>query len=353
MNPKLPLSFGIRLLLCCCLTSTSVFAADQLTRRSDGAIVRGKVETLSRTQIVIRRTNDEIVNVSPDDLRDLRFDREPPALQSVRSNERSGEFRAALKQLRQIQEDYDGGDERVVTETEFLAARCQARLALVDADEVETALEALQSFLRSHPTSYRALEAMLLQARLLATTDSAAAARLLKQLTDSGVDGFAVQAGVILGRTQLSEGNAAEALQTFDDLILRSQDKPDAATTLAESRIGRAACLQQLERPEEALQALDAVVAGLPENQHGTLARAWNRIGDCQRDLGSPQAALLAYLHVDLLYAEAAEAHAEALHRLSPLWEAAGHPDRAQDARTRLQERYPRSRWAEQSKNQR
>ncbi|MEO1983980.1 MAG: tetratricopeptide repeat protein, partial [Fuerstiella sp.] len=61
------------------------------------------------------------------------------------------------------------------------------------------------------------------------------------------------------------------------------------------------------------------------------------------------KAALMAYLHVDVLYPGEPAQHAEALLRLSQLWGPGGHKDRAADASTRLTERYPNSQWAKQS----
>ena len=87
----------IRLLtLCTCVATASTFATDQVTRISDGATIRGEFKILSKTQVVIKRSNDEVESVSPDDIRDIRFDREPPRLRIARS------ANAALKQDNQL-----------------------------------------------------------------------------------------------------------------------------------------------------------------------------------------------------------------------------------------------------------
>ena len=334
-----------------CAASVSAIGADQLTRISDGTLIRGKLETLSKTKIEIRRSNDEVESISPDDLQDIRFDREPPALQTARSNERSGTYAAAIDQLREVQSNYSGGDRRVVEEIEFLIARCQARQAILDPSVAATALKSLQAFLQSHGNSYRALEAILLQAQLLVTTDRLRATGLLQQLRDSGVAGFAMQAGVVLGNALLSDNEPDQALQVFEDVIQKSRDKATALTANLESRIGRAKCLQRQDRLQDALKALDAVIADVPDDKPTTLAQAWIHAGNCHQDDKNPRAALLAYLHVDLLYPEATIEHAESLHQLAPLWEAAGHPDRARHARSRLKDQYPDSKWAQEPQN--
>ena len=73
---------------------------------------------------------------------------------------------------------------------------------------------------------------------------------------------------------------------------------------------------------------------------------AYNALGRCHQKAGNTKDALLAFLHVDVLYSGYADAHAEALHAMIPLWEAIGQNARAQQARNTLAERYPNSRWA-------
>ena len=58
--------------------------------------------------------------------------------------------------------------------------------------------------------------------------------------------------------------------------------------------------------------------------------------------------ALMAYLHVDILYPNEFSSHAKALLKLSELWGPGGHQDRAIDASARLAELYPKSREARQ-----
>jgi len=243
--------------------------------------------------------------------------------------------------LQEVQSEYTGSDRRVPVEIDFLIARCQARHAFVDPSATQIALDSLQSFLQDHGNSYRALETMLLQARLLIKTDRPQATRLLEQLRSSGVEGFGRQAGIVLGLALLDDSQPDQALEIFDEVIQQSEDQPIALSAHLESRIGRARCLQQLDQLPEALKALKMVIAETPEERHITLAQAWNLTGSCHQDANNPKAALLAFLHVDLLYPTATTEHAEALRQLVPLWESAGHPDRARDARSRLQTQYP------------
>ena len=338
----------VRLLtVCSCVTST--WGADQITRLNDGATIRGKFEIFSKTSVVIRQPSDETITISTDDIMEVRFDREPPLLQAARSNERSGSYTSAIQQLQKILSEYTGRDKRVLTEIEFLVARCQARLARSNPETTRTALATLQSFLQQNGNSYRTLEVMLLQAQLLSGTERSQAIRLLEQLRSSGVDGFAMQAGVVLGHVLLSEARPGQAEDVFNDVVRKSDGKATALKTHYESRIGRAECLLKQDRPEQALKELKFVIAEIPGDQHTALARAWLHTGHGHRQSDQPQAALLAYLHVDILYQDAKVEHAEALYQLTALWEAAGYPDRARDSQSRLLAQYPDSRRAAQA----
>ena len=75
-------------------------------------------------------------------------------------------------------------------------------------------------------------------------------------------------------------------------------------------------------------------------------ARAYNALGDSYQRAGRTKDALLAFLHVDVLYSTVPDAHAEALSHLATLWDAVGQADAARQARQTLNEQYRDSRWA-------
>ena len=60
-----------------------------------------------------------------------------------------------------------------------------------------------------------------------------------------------------------------------------------------------------------------------------------------------PKDALMAYLHVDILFYGDSETHAESLYHLGKLWQVAKNQDRAAAAVNLLKQRYAGSVWAE------
>ena len=76
------------------------------------------------------------------------------------------------------------------------------------------------------------------------------------------------------------------------------------------------------------------------------LARAYALLGRACLTDGRDQDALIAYLTVDLVHSGDPESHAEALFRLHDLWNRGRYPQRAGEARRRLEQTYPASAWA-------
>ena len=81
---------------------------------------------------------------------------------------------------------------------------------------------------------------------------------------------------------------------------------------------------------DAAVKMVEQVILDADPEQKELHARAYNALGNCYQRAGQTTDALLAYLHVDVLYSSVPDAHAEALANLVPLWQSIG-----QDARRR------------------
>ncbi len=328
-------------------TTSFASAVDVVTRRSDNAQIRGVIEKSDIAQVVVKRTNGEEVVIETSDIKSVLFDGEPTNLRTARSNEGSGSLDLALGKLIDIEKDYSGANKALKADIQFLMARVKAKQALIDAAKADEAIVALQAFRTANKNNFRYLEANLLEVLLHGIKNDAAAGKLLlEEVQQSPVKGYQLQAGVDLGRLLLSAGDAAEAEASFQDVVTKSQGDVGASGALYDGMLGLAMCLKQQSKTDEAIATLDEIIEKAPEGESRTLAEAWLRKGDCLRLKTQPKAALMAYLHVDLLYAGEPAQHAEALKRLSELWTPAGHEDRAVDASARLTQLYPNSQWA-------
>ena len=91
---------------------------------------------------------------------------------------------------------------------------------------------------------------------------------------------------------------------------------------------------------------VEQVIKDADPEQKELHARAYNALGSCYQRAGQAKDALLAYLHVDVLYSSVPDAHAEALANLATLWRSIGQESRAREARQVLEQRYANSKWA-------
>jgi len=327
-----------------------LYATDKVTRRGDRVTFSGEFTAMTTAEVTIKQGNGQEVKIPVSDIANIRFDMEPPILSQGQSNERSGSLDAALEKYRQVQSEYSGDDKRLIVDVSFLIARTVVKSALADPSKVAEARKLIQAFRTDHKSNFRYLESTLLEAQILAgdSANAAAAQELLKEVQAAPVKGYQLQAGVQLGRLLLISNDAAGALAAFDQVIQQSAGDAGATSAQFDGMLGKALCQQKQGQVDEAIATLDEVIGKASELESQTLAEAWVLKGDCLRAKNLPKDALMAYLHVDVLYASEPAAHAEALYRLANLWGPAGQQGRAEEALAVLTSRYPNSSWAKQ-----
>lgn len=325
----------------------SASAVDVVIRRSDNVSLRGTITKMDTTSIVLQRTKKEEVTISVADIKAVQFDGEPSTMTQVRSNEGSGALDTALAKLEEVERVFDGTNKNAKPNLQFLKARIKTKQALTNPQLADEAIAGLQAFRSANQTSFRYLEATLLQASLHAMQKQTEEGKtLLTEVQNSAVPGFQLQAGVDLGKLLLTAGDLPAALQAFESVISQCEGKSALSGALYNATLGKAMCLLKQNQTDDAISTLDEVISKAPEAESATLASAWILKGDSLRQKNQAKAALMAYLHVDVLYSGEPVQHAEALMRLSELWGPSGHEDRAMEASARLAERYPNSPWA-------
>jgi tetratricopeptide (TPR) repeat protein len=147
-------------------------------------------------------------------------------------------------------------------------------------------------------------------------------------------------------RAYRSDGKYEEAFAKFDAVIGYQLSTAEANRQQSLARLGRAACQAELGQAAEAIQTIEQVIQENDPQDTELFGQAYNALGTCHRQLKQPADALLAYLHVELLFYQDGATHAEALYYLSQLWDEVKKPERAVAARSLLKARYPGSRWA-------
>ena len=105
-------------------------------------------------------------------------------------------------------------------------------------------------------------------------------------------------------------------------------------------------CLAEQGSHEQAQQVLTDLISQTDPQDTELFGHAYNGLGRCHLKADRPKDALLAYLHVDILFDADPEVHAESLYHLSSLWKTVNRSDRATSVRRLLAEKYSGSKWA-------
>ena len=308
-----------------------------------GEVIRATPDAIELSQAGTTRT------VAVSDISQVLFGDEPAALRSARDAAVKQNWEQALQGLDRI----DADDVRVpwiAEDVQFYRAYCDGQLALNQGTGVTEAAASLLNFVKRYRESrytYAAAEILGQLALRLGRPDRAA--QFFSQLSNASdpatqLRGMLRQAEML--RSQGKDG-AAEALELYEKA---TQTRPVSSAVRRSqllATIGKCRCLALLGRAAEGVPILESLVAENSADDTELFAQAYLALGDCHRQLGQTQDAVLDLLHVDLLFQDQSEAHAEALFRLSQLWPQLGKPDRAVDARNRLNRLFAGSPWAQ------
>jgi tetratricopeptide (TPR) repeat protein len=159
---------------------------------------------------------------------------------------------------------------------------------------------------------------------------------------------YKMRSAVAVGRTLQAQNKHAEAIRQFDAALAMADDGTDSQNQKLSATLGKAVSLAETGKVDEAAGIIQKIIQDTDPQERELHARAYNALGTCYEKANKQKEALLAFLHVDVLYNTVPEAHAEALAHLVPLWKDIGQDERSRESREMLQQRYSGSRWAKQ-----
>jgi tetratricopeptide (TPR) repeat protein len=315
---------------------------------ASGRPLRGQIVEISDTEIRID-VGDSVQSIPVVDIRQVTFAEDPSQLRRARDLVRQGQLENALTTLSQADVSRVERQE-VRTDLEYYRLYCQARLALATGGDLPGTEAAMFRFVGGNRKSYHFFEAAETLGDLaMARGDYAMAAKYYGPLRRNAPWPAMQMHGTLLEAKALSAaGNHAEALKNYDVVIGSSLATAEALRQKSLAAAGRAVCQAQMGQATEAIPSLEKIIVESDPQDTELFAQTYNALGACHRLANQPKDAVLAYLHVDLLFYQSPDDHAEALYHLSNLWNQTNKPDRATAARSLLKSRYPSSRWAKQ-----
>jgi tetratricopeptide (TPR) repeat protein len=157
-----------------------------------------------------------------------------------------------------------------------------------------------------------------------------------------------MRSSVLVGRALVAQKQFDRAIAKFDDALAAGADVKQGDSLRLAATLGKASAMAGAGKTDDAIRSVEEVIAKAQAEDQELHARAYIVLGNCHKAANRKKEALLAFLHVDLLYSRFAEQHAEALANLATLWAEVNKADRAAQARATLEEKYPTSAWAAQ-----
>lgn len=331
------------------LPATAAQAVDIITVRGASRRLSGDIVQVSKTSVVIkagiRKNKQQTVPVN--DILLIQWNGEPAKTDEARNDERKGKLKQALDGYTTVLANPKVTNENLRTDLTYFIARTTAKMALNDPAKIDDALAKLEAFRSAHGNSYHYYESLMHSGRVLqAKRDFAQAKATFRKIgqapwPDVKLAARNAEAGVLL-----EENQPGPALTIFTDVLAQSTDSPVMKNIRVDATLGKAACLHKTSKNQEAVKVLEGVIENAGKTDSRTMAGAYVLQGDCFQALNQKKDALLAYLHVDVLFENEVEYHPRALYHLSKLWVDVGKGDRAGVARQKLDTLYPNSQWA-------
>jgi tetratricopeptide (TPR) repeat protein len=240
--------------------------------------------------------------------------------------------------------------EELKQEVAYYRAILMGRLALAGSGSLKDAGKHLFDFEKTNKNSYHYLEASVMIGDLLVANGNVEKAETYyARLAATPWPEYRARALVLMGRALLTQKQYDKAIAKFDEALNADGDGPQVESQRLSAQLGKASALAASDKIDEAVKLIQTVIDQADPDNQELYARAYVALGNCFKAAGKPKDALLAFLEVDLLYPAAPEQHAEALANLATLWAKVDKADRAAQARSELEKKYPNSRWLKEA----
>lgn len=330
-----------------CASSAS---AQGVMRRGAKSIQSGDITEVTPTEVTVtpKIGKKDPIKIPANEILYIQYPGESPDVNLARSHEKGGRYEKALESYQKGAAAAPADPPGLKAELEWGVVRTQARIAMANSAQADAAVAELEKFKKAHPTHYASFTIYrYLGDVYYAKKDEAKAKAAYDQLAKAPWKDSQLAAEIGQAKLLLQSGKLDEALAAFDKVIAGAG--PAEESTRLAALLGKAKVLTAQSKFAEATPILDEVLAKSSPEETNLQAEAYVRQGDCLQSQGKMKEALLAFLHVDLLFESEATLHAEALYNLSKLWRKENNADRAEDAVQRLQKQYPGSDWTKKA----
>lgn len=317
---------------------------DQIQVRN-GPAVSGDITSVSKNEIEIK-TRQGVRKIATRDIVRLGFENEPTEVKTARVRMGAGQYKEALVLLDRIDAESVKRPE-FQANLAFLKATAHARVALTGGGDKNAAAGNLVNFVSSNEDSvhyYSACETLGELAFSMGRFE--VADTYFGKVAEAPWKDYELRAKRLKAQALYNGEKYNESNAVYVEILASAADDADSRKQKLFAEVGQAVCTAQTGDIDAAVKQLQDLIRSNDATDSELFGRAYNALGVSHLKAGRSEDALLAFLHVDLLFSKSAEAHAESLFYLNQLWTAVKKPDRAVSAKNRLQQQYGGTVWA-------
>lgn len=301
----------------------------------------GKIRDVAAESVTLLENNKERI-VPANLVVWIQYDKEPVALTTARTLLQAGAYDEAIAKLAEITPaEQRNMIEGMQAENDFITAYATAMKSLTagNSEGMLSAGKLLKAFVDKYPKSYHIWESNLLIGEMLVALKRPEQAQsAFEQLAKAPWSDLQLQAQIALGQLALEQNEDAKARQLFEKIVAFTGDTtPRVTAKKSLAKIGLAQILIRQDKSDEAVAQLKELIDTVDNSDPGLMAKLYNTLGEAHEKGGNPQAAILDYLHTDLLYSTAKVEHVKSLQALARLWKQS-RPDRAAEVTKRLKD---------------
>ncbi len=337
---------GVLAVLC---ASASPSWADKLTRKSDSKPLNGDVTAATKEQVTIKDGVGKSTTVETNDVVTIEWAAGPSTFPLGLGAEKGGKFDAAIENYNSALKDPKAKG-NILGDIEFAVARTLTKQGLGgDSAKLDDGIKKLEAFLKARAEHYRYYEAAtLLGDALTSKKDYEGAAKAYERLAAAKWPDYKLAAKLAAGRVAVAKNDLATALSTYEEIANSKGDTPAEVSKRNFAIVGKASVMVAQKKHDDALKVITGALETLNADDPEAMAEAYVLQGDCLQSQNKIKEAILAYLHVPVLFENQREMNARALFNLAQLWAKVDQPDRAQAATQTLKDDYSDTTWAKQ-----
>lgn len=319
-------------------------AVDSVVRQGGGRSLKGEVISQNPNKVTVKTKIGIDEEVPVNEIKMIRFDVEPDALNAARGKFFSGDYKQVIDALSGVSLD-DIDRTLVRQEVEYMRAVSAARLALGGVGSAAKSAKMVQQYLKEYPQSYHEYDANELLGDLAIAIGKPDKADVFYQKAEAPWPDSKLRLALSRGRGFVAQKKYEDAVGTYQKVLESTEQGPVADRYRLAATLGKASAMAEMGQGQQGVDDVKRVIRSAEKGDLEIHALAYNALGNCYLAMQQPKEAVLQYLHTDTLYFQDPQAHAEALGRLAILWDQLNQPDRATRARKTLNSRYPNSVW--------